>query len=277
MCGEKRAKQLWQVREYRVVRCRGCGLVFVGNPPEEAQLAGFYQEDYWEAPDHPGYGGYGKAESRKRHHFRGLLATLERVAPRVGDLLEVGCAYGYFLAEARDRGWRASGLEPSAHAARQARDRLGLSVHNASIEDLPSAPDSVDAVVLWDVIEHLPRPLRTLRAAAARLRPGGVLGLSTGDIGSLSAHLHGRDWSLLTPPWHLFYFSSATLASMLRRAGLEIVRAGGDGVVGVDPESPRPRLPKAIRAALLSPLATRPFRQLGLGMTVFMFARKPPA
>ena len=64
---------------------------------------------------------------------------------------------------------------------------------------------------MWDVIEHLPDPRRTVEAAWERLRPGGLLALSTGDVGSMAARLHGRDWSLMTPPWHQFYFSRKTM------------------------------------------------------------------
>jgi 2-polyprenyl-3-methyl-5-hydroxy-6-metoxy-1,4-benzoquinol methylase len=274
-CGSLEADTVYDAEGYQVARCRACGLVFVRNPPTEESLPRFYDREYWEDPERPGYGGYGEAEPRKRHHFRGLLRSLERLAAPPGDLLEVGSAYGYFLAEARLRGWRVQGVEPSAHAAAEARDRLGLAVHRGRLEDLPDAPSSVDVVTMWDVIEHLPRPLRTLRAAAARLRPGGVLAVSTGDVASLSARLHGRNWSLLTPPWHLFYFSRRTLAAMVQRAGLEVVRTAGDGVVAADPDSPAPRLPKAIQSVLLSPLVTGAFRQIGLGMTVYLYARKP--
>jgi SAM-dependent methyltransferase len=263
------------VDDYDIVRCRGCGLMFVGNPPAEERLPDLYGHAYWEAPSEPGYGSYKDAEHRKRHHFRGLLAGLERQASSRGDLLEVGSAYGYFLAEARDRGWRVQGVEPSAHAATEARERLGLPIHHGRLEDLPDGNGPVDVLAMWDVIEHLPRPLRTLRAAATRLRPGGLLAVSTGDVASVSARLHGRDWSLLTPPWHLFYFSRRTLVAMVERAGLQVVRVAGDGVVGIDPDSRAPRLSGPLRWLLLSRPATTCFRRLGFGMTAYIYARKP--
>src|SRR5438045_3277427 len=85
-------------------------------------------------------------------------------------------------------------------------DDFGLEFSEQPFTELPAEPGSLDAVVLWDVIEHLPNPRETLEAAGAWLRPGGVVAISTGDVDSLSARLHGRDWSLMTPPWHQFYF-----------------------------------------------------------------------
>lgn len=274
VCDSSSHSELYVVNGYRIVRCTRCGLVFVADCPTPEQLLGLYDESYYEDPAAVGYGGYGEAEDRKRHHNRSLLAEIERLrAP--GDLLELGCAYGYFLDEARERGWRVQGVEPSAHAVAYSRERLELDVTQGTLTDLPVQPNSVDAVALWDVIEHLPNPRNTIEVATAWLRPGGVLGLSTGDIGSLSARLHGADWSLMTPPWHQFYFTRPTLRRLLGRCGLEVVKIGGDGTFAVDPASPNPRIRGRGAALLRRPAVTRAARKLGAGAIMFAFARKP--
>src|SRR6202007_1451375 len=103
------------------------GLVFVGAVPSREQLIAMYDVSYYEDGGQPGYAGYAEAEQRKRHHDPTLLDQIEALGQR-GDLLEIGCAYGYFLDEARRRGWRVRGVEPSEHAARYAIDELGLEV-----------------------------------------------------------------------------------------------------------------------------------------------------
>ena len=127
LCGGRSHERLYEVDGFPIVRCRTCGLVFVGRTPAPEELAALYNTSYWEDSDEEGYDSYGAAEARKRHHFGVLLRELESLQ-RPGDLLEVGSAYGYFLDEARGRGWRVRGVEPSAHAAHHARDELGLSV-----------------------------------------------------------------------------------------------------------------------------------------------------
>jgi SAM-dependent methyltransferase len=275
LCGSRSHATLYDVAGFPIVRCRTCGLVFVGRIPEPEELVALYDDSYWEDPEQVGYDGYRAAEARKRHHFRTLLREIEALVPP-GRLLEVGSAYGYFLDEARRRGWRVRGVEPSTHAARHAREVFSVDVDERPLAELPPEPESLDAVVLWDVIEHLPDPRRTLESAHARLRPGGVVGMSTGDIESLSARLHGRDWSLLTPPWHQFYFSRKTLRSLLEQVGFRVERIGGDGVVAVDPATSHPRLPRAVRAVLQHRLVTSAARRAGAGMTMFAFARKAP-
>jgi hypothetical protein len=120
----------------------------------------------------------------------------------------------------------------------------------------------------------LPDPRRTLEVAHDWLRPGGLLALSTGNIGSVAARLHGRDWSLMTPPWHQFYFSRRTLRRLLESVGFRIERVRGDGVVAVDPASSTPRVPRPVARVLLSRPLTAVARRIGAGMIMFVFARK---
>ena len=276
VCGSADTENLYDVDGFPIVRCRECSLVFVGRAPTEEELIALYDESYYEDADEPGYGGYRAAEERKRHHDRTLLDEIESLrAP--GDLLEVGCAYGYFLDEARRRGWRVRGVEPSTHAARYATDELGLEVSCSAFTDLATESESVDAVALWDVIEHVPNPRETVERAHAWLRPGGMIALSTGDVASLAARLHGADWSLMTPPWHQFYFSRSTLRRLLESVGFQVVRFGGDGNVGVDRSSRRPRVPSALAGLLGTRVVTSAARRVGAGGIMFAYARKVPA
>ena len=247
--------------------------MFVGRAETAEELADYYDAGYWEDPEGEGYGGYAAAEERKRHHFGGLLGQLEALTP-VGDLLEIGSAYGFFLDEARRRGWTVRGIEPSPHAARHAREELGLDIASEPLSQLPVETESVDCIAMWDVIEHLPDPRATVEAAYAWLRPGGVFGLSTGDVSSLTARLHGRDWSLLTPPWHQYYFSRRTMKRLLEDIGFDVARVGGDGNVAVDASSTRPRVPRALSGALQSRAVTTVARKMRAGGIMFVFARK---
>jgi SAM-dependent methyltransferase len=273
LCGGIAQAILYEVDGYPIVRCENCALVFVGRPTTAEELAAIYDSGYWEDPDGEGYGGYAAAEERKRHHFSGLLVELETLRP-VGELLEVGSAYGFFLDEARRRGWRVRGIEPSPHAARHAREELELDIAPEPLSQLPVEPESMDGIAMWDVIEHLPDPRATVEAAHAWLRPGGVLALSTGDVSSLTARLHGRNWSLLTPPWHQYYFSRRTMSRLLEDVGFDVVRVGGDGNLAVDAGSSRPRVPRALAAILQSRPVSTLARKAGAGAIMFVFARK---
>jgi len=143
--------------------------------------------------------------------------------PRGGKLFEIGCAYGYFLDLARCH-YDASGIDICEAAVRYATTKLGVDAICGDLLELPDAHHSdIDLICMWDVIEHLERPDQYLEAARQRLKPGGVLALTTGDISSLVARVRGRHWRLICPPHHLHYFSVRTLRKLLSRVGFDVV------------------------------------------------------
>jgi SAM-dependent methyltransferase len=137
-----------------------------------------------------------------------------------GRLLEVGCAYGFFLQEAKSY-FDVTGIELAADAAAHARD-AGLNVLTG-VADEPTLAGlgSFDAIAMLDVIEHLPDPLEMMRLLARHLVPGGIIVITTGDFSSLVARLCGKHWRLMTPPQHLWFFTPDSLSRLARSAGLD--------------------------------------------------------
>lgn len=196
-------------------RCARCGTVAQPSLPAGGQLLDLYR-DTDDAP-------YLAEEAGRRATARRLLALIERHRPP-GRLLDVGCGHGLLLDEARRRGWAVLGLELSAAARAYAREGLGLEVRDATLEGLDDG--DFDAVVLADVLEHLADPVGTLRAAAARLRDGGVLLVVTPDPGSVTARVAGaRWWGFL--PAHTYLLPRRTLRAVLAGEGLEPVEDRG--------------------------------------------------
>jgi SAM-dependent methyltransferase len=214
----------------RLLRCPRCLLGWWPWPAFDP--AAFYDQAYFQSAREPkGYDDYAALEPGVRRTARSRLRRIEALrrrsqANRKGEdrrprLLEIGCGTGCFLDEARRGDWDVCGVEVGEYAAEQARQR-DLIVTCEPIEDARLDADSYDCVALWDVIEHLRDPVATLGRAAAALRPGGVLALSTGDVTSLCARLCGPSWHLFNLPEHLFFFSPRCLRGMLTRADCRI-------------------------------------------------------
>jgi SAM-dependent methyltransferase len=199
-----------------IVRCLACGHMQLDRLPSDLELAGEYREA--ESDDYVG------EEAGQRATARVVLERIERHAPR-GALLDVGCWLGFLMAEARDRGWRTLGVEPSEYASRFARERLGLDVQRAGLLDADLPERAFDAVVMGDLIEHLPDPAAALDRSAGLLRPGGAVYLALPNAGSRIARRMGvRWWSVL--PTHVQYFTRPSLFTLLRRRGFEPLWAG---------------------------------------------------
>ncbi len=76
---------------------------------------------------------------------------------------------------------------------------------------------------MFDTIEHLKSPDVYLKKIYTFLKPGGIIVIETGDIGSWLAKIQGGKWRLITPPTHLNYFSNDTLAEILKRDHFQVL------------------------------------------------------
>jgi 2-polyprenyl-3-methyl-5-hydroxy-6-metoxy-1,4-benzoquinol methylase len=230
LCGADDTRPVAQIDDLHIVRCRQCGLVYVNPRYPEGILQGIYTEQYY---DHDGirngleffgYDDYLSDEQNIKITFRKRLKTIEHLT-RKGRLLDVGCATGFFLDLARSQGWEVIGSEVSEFSAHYARERFGLDVRLGTLRQLGLDAASFDAVTMWDVIEHVVDPLAELQEVRRILRPQGILSIITPDAGSWMARLLGRRWEeFRRVREHIYFFSRRTMADMLRKAGLDVVR-----------------------------------------------------
>jgi SAM-dependent methyltransferase len=207
-------------------RCNGCGFVTARlDAPIDARR--LYEGDYFTGEE---YLDYRADEAFFRKNFRRRLEGILR-RRSTGRLLEIGAAYGFFLDLARAH-FDVLGFEVNPEAVRHAREGLHLDVRREDF--LRTSPGElggpIDVTVMWDVIEHLERPDLFLEHIAAVSKPGALLYITTGDIGSPLARVRGRKWRLIHPPSHLHYFDRRTLPLLLQRYGFRTLEVKSVGV-----------------------------------------------
>ncbi len=222
-------RPMWVKDGFDIVRCPGCGLVFRRELPTPADLRSIYSEAYFRRPEDDA-GGQGYADyldDEPLHRLNGALRAGKLAALAApGRLFDVGAAAGFFMDEARRRGWDVAGVDVSPQMSGWGRERLGLDLRTGEFRTTEAAEGGYDAVTMWDYIEHSADPAGDLARARALLRPGGVLAVSTGDLSSAVARMSGRRWHLLTPRHHNFFFSVQTLTRACERAGFDVVSSG---------------------------------------------------
>ncbi|WP_029137202.1 class I SAM-dependent methyltransferase [Nakamurella lactea] len=213
----------YRLDPFAVVQCPTCGLVFVSPRLNPKALQRFYdQPSYFEDGGVYGgqAGGRNPAMLLQRAWTNGRLAAIGRVAPAPGRLLEIGSAYGLFLAAAQRAGYQVNGVELSAAGAQESQ-RRGFEVFNGQLVDAP-ATDRNDVVCFWDTLEHVPDPLEFLVEVRRRLVDHGTFALSVPYISSLPAKVLGKRWWTLKPEQHIWHFTPATLQTTAARAGLVV-------------------------------------------------------
>lgn len=211
LCSSGDLELHFEVRGCTLDRCGGCGFVQVRDQPTAAELQAIYGDGYFAK------GKYDDEFAQRRENQR-RLGLLERAGvPAGGRVLDVGCATGDFVTVGSER-FDMWGLELSPFAAQQARDRnpaVASQIFTGFIEDQQFEPAFFDAIVMWDVVEHIWDPKAVLRRLVEHLKPGGSLILSTPDIGAATARLMRRRWAFMTPPEHLGFFSRPSLTFLL--------------------------------------------------------------
>lgn len=213
LCGTTTSRPFTRRQGFNVVACDACGLVYV-NPRVPLERI----TEHYNGNESSRIQYYLDAEAADRRSFAEVLARAEALLGAPGDLLDVGPNVGTCLELARERGWRGRGIELNADAARHCRDVRRLDVVTGTLEDAPFPAASFDGILMGDVIEHLPDPQDALRRVASLLRPGGVVLVSTPDIGRWAARA-----LQVKPLEHLYYYSRETMGRALGQAGLEVV------------------------------------------------------
>jgi 2-polyprenyl-3-methyl-5-hydroxy-6-metoxy-1,4-benzoquinol methylase len=143
---------------------------------------------------------------------------------RSGKLVDFGCGNGAFLERAQHH-FDAIGIEMSPRSAGLARKVVAperiLEGPLTEIAEHSLGAESFDVVTQFGYIEHEWNPRAALDAAFRVLKPGGITLIKTPNFDSWNRHIMGAEWVGYHIPAHCNYFTPATLALILRKAGFE--------------------------------------------------------
>ncbi|MBI4454432.1 MAG: class I SAM-dependent methyltransferase [Acidobacteria bacterium] len=155
-------------------------------------LRNLYDAGYF----HGANSGYPK-EGYALHHpdWGPWLKRIGALIPAGSRWLDLGCAYGFLVEQARQKGYGAIGCDISHYALAQ-NSRLREFLAEADALTLPFQSDCLDMITAFDLLEHLDNPAQALREIHRCLAPDGVLVATTPDpcrfTGKEPTHIHER-------------------------------------------------------------------------------------
>jgi SAM-dependent methyltransferase len=163
------------------------------------------------------------------YHTQSRPDVAALVPPECWRVLDVGCGAGASGALLRQRGHHVTGVELLPDVAAQARRALDVVVTtDVDSAGLPFPPNSFDAILFADVLEHFVDPWRVVRQAARLLAPDGVVVASIPNVqyfGVVRGLVRGR-WDYrergILDRGHLRFFTLATIRQMFDQAGLHV-------------------------------------------------------
>ncbi|MEW6418480.1 MAG: class I SAM-dependent methyltransferase [Nitrospirota bacterium] len=208
--------------------CRNCGIVFLKNIPSDEDIKNIYNNFYFKDGQKFPTEGFKLDNNPAYINAKKRLKIIREIGPERGRLLDIGCGTGIFLKIASFF-YESIGFDISRCATELAVKNLGVKAICGTIFDIDFRSQLFDVITMWDVIEHLKDPNNYIEKVSQIIRPGGLLVLSTGNIKSLMFRIQKKNWHLLTPPQHLFYFSPQTISVLLKNHGFKIIKISYNG------------------------------------------------
>ncbi len=240
-------------------RCTECGLVQVVPMPTAKEIGELYHEDLEhfdpyidQLSVHHEYfrNKMGEIHSKasgcqdgvKASEFQSVRASGERQGVRVSSthrridarkrLLDIGCAMGVLLEEARDAGYTSVGIDLSADAVSYCKKHT-LTAYTGTVYTAKQLKEaSFDVITAFQIIEHERDPLKMMKRVYKLLKKGGMVVLATPNQGGFWQKIMRKRWFGYRHPEHVVLLDFVTMRTLLEKSGFRDIEVRAD--------SPRP-------------------------------------
>jgi 2-polyprenyl-3-methyl-5-hydroxy-6-metoxy-1,4-benzoquinol methylase len=208
---------------FEIWECKNCTLRFTQSVPGKEEIGKYYQsENYISHSDTTkGFINSLYHRVRKRTLIQKRKLIIKATGKSSGQILDLGCGTGAFLATMQHAHWKCSGIEPDENARKKAHELYGLQVKPAG-EFYNFSPETFDAITLWHVLEHVHDLHLYIRQLKKLLAPGGKLFIAVPNYTSADEKMYNEHWAAYDVPRHLYHFSPKAMKQLMDKHGLKI-------------------------------------------------------
>lgn len=201
-----------QIDGFSVFGCANCGIEFLDPFPSDTK-AYYSSQKYWE--DHHGPVDIPKLQAKLGPEQQRWFEEIGPANLRGKRLADFGCGMGLFLDFCKQVAKETIGVDPAGHFEKHVVSQGHRFVQNSA--DLKS--DSVDVVVSFDTLEHVPETKPFLTEIHRVLSNGGLVYLGVPNQGDFLKRLVPDYLPFFYHYSHLYYFSPPALQYALRECG----------------------------------------------------------
>lgn len=210
----------WEIRE-----CEQCHLVQILPKPSRSDVTRLYEHD-WEH-----FSPYVSQTNAHREYFKKLLRYIIRTTDGETHgkrLLDVGCATGLLLEEAKSIGMTTVGIDISADAVTHCRSKGLAAINTTLLEFSKEKIPAFDIITACEVIEHEYDPITMIKSAFSLLKPSGLFVVTTPNFNTIYRRLFGSRWVGYQHPEHLWFYTPQTISDACSRAGFTHISVRSD-------------------------------------------------
>ncbi len=221
LCGSKKITPLGKYYTKKgLVKCKKCHFVFMEKIPSQEELFEHYKNySYYEEQ---------QVSPITVQRYHELLDEFEKYRKN-NRLLDVGCGRGFFLREARKRGWEVYGTEFSRKAVELLK-KENIPVIDSTLTKETFPENHFDVITSFEVLEHVAFPRKLVSPIRHYLRQDGIFYCTTPNFNSLLRYYLKTEYSIIEYPEHLGYFTRKTLNYLMKKHGFKNIKFLSTGI-----------------------------------------------
>jgi 2-polyprenyl-3-methyl-5-hydroxy-6-metoxy-1,4-benzoquinol methylase len=187
----------------------------------------FIEECTWDELNGWSYEKWKNSKCRSYVTTSLVTSLVEKFIEKGKRLIDIGSSFGYFVCESRKRGFETEGIEPSQMLANIAKEKLGIQLHNCTVDRFEPS-DTFSGIIVWDVLEHLYNPKEMLQHCGRLAKPGAYLFIQVPNYAGISdtfktllhrLRLKNNNFKHFGFPWHIYSFNKKSLGLLLEENG----------------------------------------------------------
>jgi 2-polyprenyl-3-methyl-5-hydroxy-6-metoxy-1,4-benzoquinol methylase len=207
---------------FTIVSCKGCGFKYTNPRPDNSSLGEYYKSENYISHSNTNKGLINNIYQLVRGITLKRKLRLINSIHTSGNLLDIGCGTGDFLATCKKAGWSVTGIEPSDIARKSAENRFSIIPKEENELDL--LPErSYDIITLWHVLEHVSDLDERLLQIARLLKPEGTVLVAVPNCSSWDCKYYGALWAAYDVPRHLSHFTPQDIDRLFSKYSMKVV------------------------------------------------------